>query len=499
MLTIAMTFPAGRYHATPWGRHVNEADVEWPPSPWRLLRALLATWHRKGDQQRFSEAMLDRLLESLACEPPCFHIPPARQAHSRHYMPIPGNKTTLVFDAFAAVSPAEALIVHWPELELDAECTQLLDELLAKLGYLGRAESWVIARRLDESPADINVRAEQVGSAAEDGLASEPVKLTVPLSAASWQEVRAELLAREEIKGAKGRKGQNLHATLPEKLADALRLDTGDLQSVGWSAPPAARQIVYYRPYQALNSRIAPSNAFRTGAAPIQARLQLVGKPLPRVEDTVRITETFRAALIHTLDKRLGASVSPLISGHDLPEKNHHDHAFYLAEDMDGDGHIDHLLLYVPGGIDPDTQRALIRLERLWMRDGSEWRLLLDTTGHHLGQLSGSSRVWQSLTPYLHPWHRKKGFGVVEQIRKECGLRGLPEPEVEVLDSIDVGPGNRSRRPVHFHRFRGRRGISQPDRQGSFLRLSFPEEVRGPIALGFACHFGLGLFGIVEG
>ncbi len=35
---IKLTFPAGRYHATPWGRHVNEGVAEWPPSPWRLLR-----------------------------------------------------------------------------------------------------------------------------------------------------------------------------------------------------------------------------------------------------------------------------------------------------------------------------------------------------------------------------------------------------------------------------------------------------------------------------
>jgi len=33
MLTIELRFPAGRYHATPWGRSANEADVEWPPSP----------------------------------------------------------------------------------------------------------------------------------------------------------------------------------------------------------------------------------------------------------------------------------------------------------------------------------------------------------------------------------------------------------------------------------------------------------------------------------
>jgi CRISPR-associated protein Csb2 len=49
MLALAIRFPAGRFHATPWGRHVNEGAAEWPPSPWRLLRALVATWKRKLD------------------------------------------------------------------------------------------------------------------------------------------------------------------------------------------------------------------------------------------------------------------------------------------------------------------------------------------------------------------------------------------------------------------------------------------------------------------
>ena len=45
-VTLKLTFPGGRYHATPWGRHVNEGVPEWPPSPWRLLRALVAVWKR---------------------------------------------------------------------------------------------------------------------------------------------------------------------------------------------------------------------------------------------------------------------------------------------------------------------------------------------------------------------------------------------------------------------------------------------------------------------
>src|SRR5436853_1557544 len=99
-VTIKLTFPAGRYHATPWGRHVNEGVPEWPPSPWRLLRALIAVWRRTCPE--FSEAQIRRILETLV-QSPRFGPPgfPFRVAHTRHYMPWekkgPADRT-LVFD-----------------------------------------------------------------------------------------------------------------------------------------------------------------------------------------------------------------------------------------------------------------------------------------------------------------------------------------------------------------------------------------------------------------
>jgi CRISPR-associated protein Csb2 len=38
----------------------------------------------------------------------------------------------------------------------------------------------------------------------------------------------------------------------------------------------------------------------------------------------------------------------------------------------------------------------------------------------------------------------------------------------------------------------------QPDRVGSFQRLIFPEPVSGLVALGFGCHYGLGLFRLIR-
>jgi CRISPR-associated protein Csb2 len=109
-----------------------------------------------------------------------------------------------------------------------------------------------------------------------------------------------------------------------------------------------------------------------------------------------------------------------------------------------------------------------------------------------------TSRTWESITPYLHPWHRKKGFGVEEQLRKECSVRGLPQ--LLCLKQTEFTFRGQTRSPVHFHRFRSKRGLVQPDTSGSFWRLTFVEPIAGPIALGFGCHYGLGLFKpLIEG
>ena len=46
-LVLRQEFPLGRFHATSW--RVNPYDDphgEWPPSPWRLVRAVTARWYQ---------------------------------------------------------------------------------------------------------------------------------------------------------------------------------------------------------------------------------------------------------------------------------------------------------------------------------------------------------------------------------------------------------------------------------------------------------------------
>lgn len=230
------------------------------------------------------------------------------------------------------------------------------------------------------------------------------------------------------------------------------------------------------------------------------ARFALLDPPLPRIEETLRIGECVRRAVMSVAGDLLGETKIPsVLSGHDLPSGNRHAHAFYLPEDSNDDGRIDCVTVYLPGGIGLDCHRVLARLTRLWNASGRKWRLVLEHIGEvgecKMSPLFGSGTAWMSRTPYLHPWHTKRNFTVQDQILRECRERGLPEPAVlERLPSIRIN--GRERRAIHFHRFRSKRGLVQPDTQGSFWRIEFAKSIQGPLALGFGCHFGLGLFAL---
>ena len=76
MVALAFRFDLGRYHASRWGTHVNEAAVEWPPSPWRILRALYAAG-RTNARLAAHQEQLDAALALLAQGPPPSYSLPA--------------------------------------------------------------------------------------------------------------------------------------------------------------------------------------------------------------------------------------------------------------------------------------------------------------------------------------------------------------------------------------------------------------------------------------
>ena len=490
MVALEFRFLAGRYHATPWDRHVNEGAIAWPPDPWRILRGFIAAWHHKVKWTgKHHKSTMQGLIESLAQELPEYLLPSASHCHVRHYMPLSSpNQKALVLDAFAAVDYHEPLVVVWPTVELPPQQRELLDELLHVMGYLGRAESWIEARLVNDAPVTNCHPMGSEGETESPALCGEPVTLFAALPPVEYAQRRTQFLQDKAST-------KKIAQTLPEDFLDALSLDTGALRQYGWSQPPAARKVNYLRPADALKPRR------RVSKYPVPRNTTglfvLSGKPLPRVEETLRIGELLRVALLSQAKHRYGEDyIPPIFSGHGLLHNRPHRHAFYLPWDSNEDGCIDRLVVHVPDGMDEDQQGVLEALTRMWSRDGGEWRVVLEGIGgwELVPGLTGPSSVWVSCTPYLHPWHVKKRLTVQDQICREIRARGLPEPvALEPLPEVNVGKG-RVRRPIHFRRFRSRPGLEQPDRLGSFWRLRFEEPIPGPLALGFSCHFGLGLF-----
>ena len=568
MFALAFRFPAGRYHATPWGRNVNEADIAWPPEPWRLLRALIAAWWRKGDRARWSEDDLAGLIDKLAETLPEYRLPVgAIHAHTRHYMPTGGldkgrPKTTLVFDAFVRLPERSTLVAAWPQVTLDAPAFAFASHLAGAVGYLGRAESWTDCEALAQwdgapncRPLDGTPSEELARSASSSGAetrsrppldgspAGDPVRLLAPRTPAAYAAERQRIMddMRQRLLATAGRpptertietkldkalksKGRQAH-TLPERLVDALALDTADYQDRGWSRPPAAREVVYARAAEAapgVAARAAGRRPTQTARdLPTVARFLLAGRPLPRIEDAVKIGELMRRAALarfgwETDETGKRRPLAPWeISGRGADGKPlkdpSHRHAFWLPEDADGDGWIDHVSVFVAGGMNHEVQARLDRITRLWLAPKQrkeevdaepgavkEWRLALEGFGRPAdfaggARIFGTSGRWRSVTPFLASGHLKAA-GYAGEVRRLLKRRGLDATGVDVRELKTVDVGGAPRRAIHFHRFRSRGREAQPDAAGALIDLVLPEAIEGPLAIGYGSHFGLGVF-----
>ena len=546
MFALAFRFPAGRYHATPWGRNVNEADVAWPPEPWRLLRALVAAWWRKGDSERWSKDDLAALIDALAETLPIYRLPEgAIHAHTRHYMPQGKldkgrERTALVFDGFVHLPERAELVAAWPDLTLNGELFGLAADLAEAIGYLGRAESWTECRAVGDWSGEANCLVEGAEGA---GI---PVRLLAPRSPSVYAAERQRLIASagQETAGAappprrssKTRGGQAAAVfrskatgvdTLPARLVDALALDTADYQDRGWSRPPAAHEVVYVCAPDASLGVVPRAAARRRRVTrredrPTIARFLVAGRPLPRIEDAVRIGELMRRAALAKFgwrtDEATGRSIPRApwqISGRGADGRPladpAHSHAFWLPEDADSDGWIDHVSVCIESGIDGDVRARLDRITRLWLAPRhrpsgdepgpatvKEWRLALEGFGRPAdfaggARIFGTAARWRSVTPFLAAGHLKASRyrGEVLRLLKR---RGLDADGVEVEEMKGIAVGGSERRALHFHRFRSRGGEKQPDTAGALLRIVFPHPITGPLAIGFGSHFGLGLF-----
>jgi CRISPR-associated protein Csb2 len=523
MIQIEFRFPGGRYHATPWGHHVNEGLVEWPPSPWRLVRAFIATAHTKlGVTDPVPEDHpLRKLVAALAAQTPSFSAAPCPATHSRHYMPLGGKdgKTTLVLDT-CAVPGDEPLVVSWP-VDLNEVCRDLLQQIVGTMGYLGRAESWVEGRLLSETvnvPDDHRMTPHEAGMSKGPGW--EQTSLLAPTSTEEYARLFADFARQVETAHPLPQGKKKPDAALlkrravalspyPTDLFDCLTRDTTFLQMHGWSQPPGSRRVLYWRPSHSLST--APLGATRRAepAKSLEAVLLALASDTRRHEVLPLLSRALpQAELLHrSLVSHVGHGQPipcSVLTGKDAVGQrltgHQHLHIIPLNLDAREPGRLDHFLLWAPMGIDAQAQEAIFAVRKTWTK-GGEKPLFVTVAG--MGSLSDfqpllgqqtlrPSCVWESRTPFVPPrFVKKRGTNTVEgQVLSELASRGFPKAKVEPLNRDETT----DRRLHRFVRLRRAAGKLPPQDCFYGLRITFDEEVCGPLALGYASHFGLGLF-----
>mgnify|MGYP001296041804 CR=1 FL=1 len=290
---------------------------------------------------------------------------------------------------------------------------------------------------------------------------------------------------------------------------------------------------------------------FRSG--PFSERL-LEDCGLPPVTKTLRVGDAVHRALIRKAARGRRVDCPELTGQNRLghPLVGPHRHAHVLPVDFDRDGYIDHIVIHTDMGLSQLTLRAIHSLRTLYGAHGQPWLRLrvaweakhivskhqlapdahvpniaeynqfhnaepgdprradqndLRVVNHQEDAESGifverflrlnsctGAQTWVSLTPFVAPRYVKRsGKNTLEgQVRAELASRGFPAAEIEVLPTA-------AQLFSEYILSRNADHSPPPQSYGHAIRLHFPQPVSGPIILGYACHYGLGLFQVEFG
>lgn len=328
MLTLRLSFPWGRYYAHPWGQNpARITEAEWPPSHWRLLRAIAAAWFQENPGCDASTELV-QALQALGRELPVFILPKVSFSRTVHYQPYfkkdkeanarAQHQRARHENHFASV--AGDVLIRWqlPGVSDTIANTvrSVVGSIAGRIGYFGRAESVCeveIADAADDNRdvATVAVQAgkpcRRIGSDFRDVFCANP------------DDFRAtDLWQRRADRTASG----NAPKHLVQELLDAPQPLPDGAAWFSYRMPPGWPERWVVRQAKSAKRR---ATKHRIVARFLEFSLQC-RIPVP-TKFTVSIAERFRAEAIHK--HRLPSFA---LSGHDGPpgfETGHH-HAFYL-------------------------------------------------------------------------------------------------------------------------------------------------------------------------
>ena len=439
---------------------------EWPPSPARLFSALVAG-DGTGERCHVTDEEGLRELERAA--------PPAIYADTRADVAASGLRDRyVVVDKSAEgtvqeypgrtsrpvrpgtrLSPKDTRILYlWEDLSLTDSAMQGLTARAARVGYLGCADSPVSIRLETSVPLDMHLDKAWVPDAS--GRESLPVPYLGFL---------------DVLDAAYG------------------RFTSGELVRRSWLASRRAR-------YRAPDEGRPDGEADR---APTVMWFHL--EPAIPGRKVLAVTETLRAAVLRNYERFVAGSperVPQVLHGHGFDGTGYH-HACWLALPDVGHtwskGRIHGAAVWLP----PDTPEDVIEGVMIALRHTPE----LGREGYFRARLRPYSResrplavrpdrwkrrarVWSSSFPVVHEQWEAGGPNLATAALW-CQHAGLPEPVAFRSARVPLLPGAVSLMPHETHR-KGREF-----RPYSHVELTFEEPVTGPVVVGRARQFGLGL------
>lgn len=482
---IEVELLAGRYHAHLWGEaQFGMAGPEWPPSPWRLLRALASSWFCARPLLSSDEAR-DRMLEALGRSgAPAIWLPRAAVHEVRYYQPVRlgASDRVLHHDHFAV--PEGGRFWFRFETRLEPDQRALLAELLGRLRYLGRSESRARLRLEERDSPPPGVFWVMPSGAIQPASPTEyrRVLCTAPdFRASDLWSVRSD-----------GETAENGH---PTHLVDVLLGKRMPL-------PSGARWVEYAVPDKALVHEIRPRAPAKRAdhdveVAEIRYRLNR-RTPIP-LRYVVAISRAFRDAAVEAHQRSARGLPSPMLSGReaDGAVARGHQHVYYLPRLRPGAVTLGELVVRVPAGrLTRLELDALLGVGRIRAGGpGYPITVVPEAVVPTAGPTAGARR-WRSVTPFLPPLRHRRGRDetcveqqVVACVEAACGRRPVR------IESFS-GPGGLGRvSPMLAHEYgTGGRRWTLTRRLGYWLDLTFDDAVILDRSLGGDAHFGAGQF-----
>ena len=509
---LRQTFPLGRFHANPWRVFpFEDPHGEWPPSPWRLLRAILARSHQLERERGVRcHAWRESLVRAFCTGAVSWWLPPFswRGPGLRQYQPatfewdppsrtrkvkgrrvnIPGEKTyrpTLARDNFRVVGTlgdeADDTDAVWWVMDGDAWSAGQLDWLdasLERMTYFGRAEAITEIQRVKEPPTDVHVNC-----VLQPTPSSGSVPVLAPTAAATLEQVQAV---------------------------------TDDPAVANSTVPPGACWLHAKRP--ARPPVRLPRAAPRMPELPRVMQFGIGTRVSPPPKSVVVLTQRFRGRVIREFLsgswRRANAArraAARFLTGKEAdgsPLRDHrHPHArFGILFDPET-GRAARLLVWRGQPFSDDERRAILKaaeqeLQLSFTKAGTRdpWTVRLVPLDSQVPSPAGfgdrAYSCWKTVTPYVPPRHVYDRRGRVkarespeDQLRVELARQGYDTAGLVIRVDDQAAEWTR----VHGPR-RNREDPTNTERRGYRVLLAFNGPVRGPIALGHSSHFGIGLF-----